>query len=135
MSCGARLPAGRLPHPHLFYIIGLIIFAIGLVIRWGSIMYLGRFFTVNVAIARDHELITTGPYRFVRHPSYTGTFFIFLGFGLCLLNIWAMIALLLPVWAVFLWRMQVEEIALRGAFGERYRTYAERTWRVLPPLY
>lgn len=46
-----------------------------------------------------------------------------------------MIALLLPVWAVFLWRMHVEETAFLGAFGERYRVYAERTWRVLPPLY
>lgn len=39
----ARLPAGRLPHPHLVYLIGLIVFAIGLVIRWSSIIYLGRF--------------------------------------------------------------------------------------------
>ena len=80
----AAFPQGRLPHAQTFYIIGLILFALGLIIRWIAIIHLGRFFTVNVAIAHDHQLITTGPYRFVRHPSYTGTLLIFLGFGLCM---------------------------------------------------
>ncbi len=64
----AACPQGRLPYPRVFYIIGLILFVLGLIVRWAAIIYLGRFFTVNVAIAEDHQLITTGPYRFVRHP-------------------------------------------------------------------
>ena len=79
------LPQGRLPHPQTFYVIGLILFVLGLIIRWISIIHLGRFFTVNVAIAEDHQLVTTGPYRYARHPSYTGTLLIFLGYGLCML--------------------------------------------------
>ena len=131
----AALPQGRLPHAQTFYLVGLILFVLGLVIRWIAIIHLGRFFTVNVAIAEDHQLITTGPYRFVRHPSYTGTLLIFLGFGLCMLNIFSLAAVFLPISAAFLWRMRVEEAALRDAFGERYLTYAASTARIVPGLY
>ncbi|MEO7723399.1 MAG: isoprenylcysteine carboxylmethyltransferase family protein, partial [Chthoniobacterales bacterium] len=65
----AAFPLASLPHPRFFYVAGLVLFILGLIIRWIAIIYLGRFFTVNVAIAEDHELITTGPYRYVRHPS------------------------------------------------------------------
>ncbi|MBA3543737.1 MAG: isoprenylcysteine carboxylmethyltransferase family protein [Chthoniobacterales bacterium] len=131
----AALPQGSLPHPKLFYVAGLILLILGLTIRWIAIIHLGRFFTVNVAIAQDHKLITTGPYRYVRHPSYTGTLLIFLGFGLCMLNIYSLAALFLPIAAAFLWRMHVEETALAEAFGDRYRDYTARTRRVIPFLY
>jgi protein-S-isoprenylcysteine O-methyltransferase len=131
----AAFPQGRLPYPRVFYVIGLILFLLGLVVRWVAIVYLGRFFTVNVAIAEDHQLITTGPYRYLRHPSYTGTFLIFLGYGLCMLNIFSLAAVFLPVAAAFLWRMHVEEGALREAFGERYLSYAARTRKLIPWTY
>jgi protein-S-isoprenylcysteine O-methyltransferase Ste14 len=128
-------PQGRLPHARTFYIIGLILFLLGLVIRWVAIIYLGRFFTVNVSIAEDHQLITTGPYRYVRHPSYTGTLLIFLGFGLCMLNILSLVAIFLPISIAFLWRIHVEEDALRKAFGDGYCDYAARTRRLVPLIY
>jgi protein-S-isoprenylcysteine O-methyltransferase len=128
-------PQGQLPYRVTVYLIGLILFALGLVIRWVAIIHLGRFFTVNVAIAEDHRLITTGPYRFVRHPSYTGSLFIFLGYGLCMLNIFSLATVFLPVSVAFLWRMHVEEAALRGAFGKRYLTYAASTARIVPWLF
>lgn len=131
----ARVPSGRFSHPLAFYLAGLALFVLGLIIRWAAIIHLGRFFTVNVAIAEDHQLITTGPYRFVRHPSYTGSFFIFLGFGLCTLNIFALGAILLPISVAFLWRIHVEEMALRENFGDRYREYAARTNRVIPLIW
>jgi len=128
----AAFPQGRLPHPQIFYLIGLILFVFGLIIRWVAIIHLGRFFTVNVAIAEDHQLITTGPYRYVRHPSYTGTLLIFLGFGLCTLNFFSLAAIFLPITAAFLWRMHVEETVLREAFGGSYGTYATHTRRLIP---
>ncbi len=131
----AVFPQGRLPHPQAFYVIGLILYVLGLIIRWVAIIHLGRFFTVDIAIAHDHELITTGPYRYVRHPSYTGTLLIFLRFGLCMLNIFSLAAVFLPISAAFLWRMHVEEEALRAAFGECYLVYADRTWRLIPLIY
>ncbi len=47
-----------------------------------AIIYLGRFFTTNVAIATDYRLIDSGPYHLLRHPSYTGSLLIILGFSL-----------------------------------------------------
>jgi len=126
--------AGMSGVPRLRYL-GIAAFAAGLAIRWYAIVHLGRFFTVNVAIAAGHRLIDTGPYRFVRHPSYTGALMAFLGLALCLAN-WASLAVMLvPIFLVFLRRMHVEEGALLQAFGDQYRDYMHRTKRLIPAVY
>jgi protein-S-isoprenylcysteine O-methyltransferase len=115
--------------------LGVVIAIAGLALRWYSILYLGRFFTVNVAIAADHRLIDTGPYRRIRHPSYTGALLAFAGLGVCTQN-WASLAIIvLGTTLAFLYRIHVEEAALTGAFQERYRRYVQRTWRLVPGLY
>jgi protein-S-isoprenylcysteine O-methyltransferase len=120
----------------LFRLLGIVLFAAGLALRWYSIVQLGRFFTVNVSIAADHELIESGPYRFVRHPSYTGMLTAFLGFALTLGNWAALLIMMVPVSWVFVYRMNVEERALRAALGERYVAYSGRTKkRLLPFIY
>ena len=134
-TCRAALPQFRLPHRSLFYLMGLLLFVLGLIIRWLAIIQLGRFFTVNVAISEDHELITTGLYRYLRHPSYSGTLVTFLGFGLCLLNWLSLAVIFIPVAAAFIWRMHVEEEALGEAFGDRYRQYAASRARIIPLVY
>jgi protein-S-isoprenylcysteine O-methyltransferase len=116
-------------------IAGIAIFAAGIAIRWYAIVYLGRFFTVNVAIASDHRLVEGGPYRFVRHPSYTGSLLAFLGLGICMCNWGSLAALLVPTLLVFLRRIHVEEAALTAAFGDQYRDYMRRTKRLIPALY
>jgi protein-S-isoprenylcysteine O-methyltransferase len=114
---------------------GIGFFVLGLMLRWYAIIYLGRFFTVNVAIAADHRLIDGGPYRYVRHPSYAGALMAFFGLGLCIGN-WASLALLLvPISCVFLWRMHVEEEALLRGLGDAYRSYMGRTKRLIPGIY
>jgi protein-S-isoprenylcysteine O-methyltransferase len=114
---------------------GTALFVAGLAIRWYAIIYLGRFFTVNVAIARDHELIEDGPYRRVRHPAYSGGLLAFLGIGLCIGN-WASIAVIvIPILSVFLWRIHVEEAALLSGLGDQYRSYMNRTKRLIPGVY
>ena len=114
---------------------GAVLFFLGLALRWASIYHLGRFFTVNVAIADDHRVIDTGPYRYIRHPSYTGALMAFAGFGLCLSNWLGFLLILLPVTAVFLYRIHVEEAALRAGLGKAYEDYCSRTKRLLPLLY
>jgi protein-S-isoprenylcysteine O-methyltransferase len=126
----AGVGAGQVLRP-----LGIALFAAGLAIRWYAILHLGQFFTVNVAIAANHRLIDTGPYRFVRHPSYTGALMAFLGLALCLANWASMAVLVVPVFLVFLWRMHIEERALAQALGDGYRDYMRRTKRLIPALY
>jgi protein-S-isoprenylcysteine O-methyltransferase len=129
------LPAAKFGPAPLNPLLGAAIFLVGLAIRWYAIVYLGRFFTVNVAIAADHRLIDSGPYRFIRHPSYAGALMAFLGLGLTIGN-WVSLALLLaPTLMVFQRRMDVEESALIQAFGTRYQDYMRRTKRLLPGIY
>jgi protein-S-isoprenylcysteine O-methyltransferase len=127
LSMAALMPSAR--------IAGVVLFAAGLIIRWYAIIYLGRFFTVNVAIAADHQLIDGGPYRYIRHPSYTGALMAFLGLGLSIGNWASLAALTVPVFLVFLWRMRVEEQALLQGLGIKYRDYMQRTKRLVPALY
>jgi protein-S-isoprenylcysteine O-methyltransferase len=115
--------------------LALVLFAAGLALRWWAILSLGRFFTVDVAIHTGHELVERGPYRVLRHPSYTGALLAFVALGLTF-GSWPALALAtLPVLAVLLWRMRVEERALAGHFGEAWRAYAARTWRLLPGVW
>jgi protein-S-isoprenylcysteine O-methyltransferase len=126
---------GKLPCLHFWAFVGLLFFLGGVALRWSSIFYLGRFFTVDVAIADKHELIDTGPYRFIRHPSYTGALLAFAGFGLVLGNWLALLCLVFPITAAFLWRIRVEEHALIAGLGNSYRQYILRTKRLVPFVY
>jgi protein-S-isoprenylcysteine O-methyltransferase Ste14 len=135
VNMSRRWPVAALPYQHLFAALGVIVFVAGLVLRWYSIIQLGRFFTVNVAIAEDHQLIESGPYRWVRHPSYTGALLAFLGFGLSLGNWLALVVITVPISFAFAYRMNVEERALIGALGDRYASYARRRKRLVPFIY
>ena len=128
-------PWATFPRHSALTIVSVAIFVAGLIIRWWAIIHLGRFFTVNVSIAPDHQLVDTGPFWFVRHPSYTGVLLAFVGLALTLHNWVAFLAVLVPIFCVFLYRMRIEEEALTEAFGERYRGYMRRTKRLIPKLY
>src|SRR5262252_1383604 len=89
-----RIPAAALGARQALFWIGCALFAVGGILRWYSILYLGRFFTVTVAIHSRHEIIDTGPYRHIRHPSYAGALLAILGLALCLAN-WASLLLMM----------------------------------------
>ncbi len=129
----ANFRAALLPAP--FSALGSICFVAGIFLRWYSIIQLGRFFTIDVAIAADHQIVDSGPYRFVRHPSYAGALLAFVGFGLVMRNWVSLLALTAPIFLAFLYRINVEERALLEAFGDRYRAYTRRTKRLIPFLY
>ena len=130
-----HFPASRLPYQRIFVIVGVVLFVAGLFLRWWAIITLGRFFTVDVTIEKDHELIERGPFRIVRHPSYTGVLMAFAGFALSLGNWAALLVILLPIGAAFVHRMNVEENALSGALGRQYPDYMRRTKRLVPFIY
>ncbi len=134
-TAAARFHLADVPFLKATPAIGSSVFGLGLLLRWYAIIHLGRFFTVNVAIADDHRLVDTGPYRWARHPSYTGWLLAITGLGLCLGNWLSLAILLAATFTVIAWRIGIEERALRGAFGDTYAAYARKTARLLPLIY
>jgi protein-S-isoprenylcysteine O-methyltransferase len=131
----AHWPAVALPHRQMFAFAGVFLFVTGLFLRWWAIITLGRFFTVDVTIEKDHELVERGPFRVARHPSYTGVLLAFVGFALTLRNWAALLIILVPIFTAFIRRMNVEEEALSRALGTRYADYTRRTKRLVPFVY
>jgi len=131
MSGHGRVPASWLGSMQW---IGSALLAGGLLLRAWSIHVLARFFTVDVSVQAGHQLVERGPYRWVRHPSYTGALLAFLGLGVGLGNAFALPVLMLPVLWAFWRRIAVEEAVLREAFPGAYAAYAARTGRLLPLL-
>ncbi len=107
----------------------------GLVLRWWAILALGRFFTVDVAIATDHQLVVRGPYRRMRHPSYTGMMLAFAALAVSLQNWLSLACMLIPITLALAYRIKVEETVLLAAFGDDYRRYSRTTKRLVPGLY
>ena len=118
-----------------FYPYGCGVYVGGLIVRWYAILYLGRFFTVDVAIHSDHRVVDSGPYRLIRHPSYFGALLAFLGLGVCLLNWISILVIFVPITSAFLFRIRVEESALIGSLGNSYLEYSARTKRIIPFIY
>jgi protein-S-isoprenylcysteine O-methyltransferase len=129
------VPGATVRSPVGFYRFGFVVFVFGLALRWFSIGYLGRYFTVNVAVNPEQAVVDSGPYRYVRHPSYTGALLAFFGFGCCLSNWLSILFLTVPICAAFLWRIRIEEAALLEALGDKYTEYTRRTKRLIPWLY
>lgn len=128
---GAEFGAGRFP----LFVLGLAVMTAGMGLRLWSILVLGRFFTVDVRVHPDQTVVDRGPYRFVRHPSYTGLILFFAGVGLALSN-WASLLVLAVVPTVgLLVRIRSEERALIAGLGDRYRRYADDHRRLFPGLW
>ena len=128
-------PFGRLPGEQpLWLLVGAACIA-GASIRHSAVATLAAYFTYQVEIQTDHRLIETGPYRRIRHPGYLGGLLVLLGVGIATANWLAIVGLMVPVLAAFLWRIRVEEEALRGEFGRQFDSYAGRTCRLVPGLY
>jgi protein-S-isoprenylcysteine O-methyltransferase len=113
--------------------LGLLVIGLGL--RWYAIVTLGRLFTVDVAVLPEHALVERGPYRFVRHPSYTGLLLAFLALGLYFGNWLSLAALLVVITPAVLRRIAAEEVALRHGLGAPYDAYCARTKRLVPGVY
>jgi len=111
---------------------GLILYMLGLIIRWTAIIQLKKAFTVDVAINKQHELKTDGLYRIIRHPAYLGLWLIFIGLSVSLNSILSFIAITIPVFLVILYRIIVEEKLLTEEFGVAYKDYARNTKRLIP---
>jgi protein-S-isoprenylcysteine O-methyltransferase Ste14 len=118
-----------------FALTGIILLVTGIIIRFIAIRQLGKFFTVDVTIRENHELVQHGFYKYIRHPSYSGGLLSFLGFGISLNNWLSLAIVFLPVLFTFIIRMNLEEKVLEEQFGSQYSDYIKRTKRLIPFIY
>jgi protein-S-isoprenylcysteine O-methyltransferase len=116
------------------FAVGICCAVAGTALRWWAILTLGRYFTVDVATQAAQPVIESGPYRYVRHPSYTGELLALFGFGVALGNWAGLLAMILLPAGPFAYRIAVEETALRSQLGQPYEKYMSRTWRLIPYL-
>lgn len=114
---------------------GFAMFLAGFAMRRWSQMTLGRYFTFTVMTSTDQPLVTTGPYRFVRHPGYTGVMLIVIGSGAVSGNWVGLAGWTLLVMLPLLYRIHVEEHALLRALGDTYRSYATHHKRLIPLIW
>lgn len=92
---------------------------------------LGHRFSAFVAIQERHELVTDGPYRHLRHPSYLGALLGSVGWALVCRSVVGLLLSVL-VWGALLVRIDAEEALLASEFGAPYQAYRARTWRLIP---
>ena len=130
----ARVPAWEIPGKWVLFLCGLGLMWAGVLLRQWAVWALGRFFTVTVRVDEDHRVIDRGPFRWVRHPSYTGLLLTLAGVGLVMGN-WLSLAALVALPATgLLIRIRVEERALMSSVPG-YPEYARGRSRLIPGLW
>ena len=110
---------------------GIALMVGGEVFRLYAIRSLGRYFTFVVALHPGQRVVESGPYRLIRHPSYTGSLVTLFGMCLAMAN-WLSLLGMIPVALGYWYRIRVEERALVEGLGEEYRAYVRRTKRIIP---
>ena len=111
--------------------LGIGITVLGFAVTYWARWTLGRNWSSNVTVKVGHELIRTGPYRFVRHPIYTGMMIAFAGTVMAL-NQWRGVAAWVLLWISFTIKRMKEEEFMRETFGAQYDDYARSTGAIFP---
>lgn len=115
--------------------LGLALIIFGIIFRFIAIISLGRFFTVDVTIRKDHKLKKNGLYRYLRHPSYFAALLSFIGLGVSLNNWVSLLLLTIDITVVFIFRIKIEEKVLIEQFGSEYIEYKKSTSGLIPFIY
>jgi protein-S-isoprenylcysteine O-methyltransferase Ste14 len=130
-----RLPQFAIPHPGAVAAAGLVLAWCGIAFRLWAIRSLGRFFRGVVHVQEGHQVVQTGPYRFLRHPSYSGGLLAVLGFSLTFGNVVSALAFFAAFLLALLYRIRAEERMLFAELGDDYARYAARTRRLIPGVW
>jgi protein-S-isoprenylcysteine O-methyltransferase Ste14 len=135
LAGAAASVAPSLGMPGAARVIGVIVMWLGLATRVWAIAALGAAFRTTVEVDAGQAVVSSGPYKRIRHPAYAGLLLVVAGFGLAIGN-WLSLAvcLLLPLPSV-LWRIHVEEAELERVLGDAYGAYRARTTRLIPWLW
>jgi len=114
---------------------GLTLVAAGIGLRAWSIVTLGRFFQYQIKVQPGHQVVTGGPYRYVRHPSYTGIAMVLAGIALASGDVWSLLAVAVLGGAGLAVRIRAEERQLTQALGAEYERFAAGRKRLVPGVW
>ncbi|ELZ24787.1 methyltransferase family protein [Natrinema limicola] len=119
--------------PRLVFAAGIVVLLVGGVIRQYAVRTLNDYFTTTIKIHEDQQVVDTGPYRWVRHPSYTGSLLEYTGIGLVLGNWVSLVTVVGALVIAYVYRIRIEERALSEELGEPYQRFLNRTpYRLIP---
>ena len=130
----AARPGPELDLPEPLRWVGLALVVLGISFALWAIATLGRHYDLELEIHRDHELVRSGPYRFVRHPIYTGLGLHFVGACLATGNLVLIAGTILVTFPALYLRAKTEERLLREQFGHAYDAYASEVGMLVPLL-
>ena len=114
------------------FVIGVLMIVLGSLLRRYCFRTLGEYFTGDVRARVNQPVVSSGPYRLVRHPSYTAGMVMFIGIGLTLGSWLSFVLLTIATIATYSYRVAVEERALLETIGEPYRAYMKERKRFVP---
>ncbi|KAI0948030.1 hypothetical protein AcW1_009644 [Taiwanofungus camphoratus] len=154
MVCGPASLTNKIGFSRTFWV-GFALATVGGYIRWSCYRALGRLFTYEITIRKDHQLVTSGPYSWVRHPSYTSAVTAVVGMGICYgargswlrecgvlatpggqFVSWAYVLLVLYGSTAVAMRTPQEDKLLKGQFGEQWDEWAKKVpYRLVPGIY
>jgi protein-S-isoprenylcysteine O-methyltransferase Ste14 len=129
---------GRLPWPGGLVwpvVAGIVLMAAGIGLRVWSIATLGRFFQYWIKVQPGHRVVTGGPYRYVRHPSYTGIALVLIGIALACDDVWSLVAVAVLGGVGLAVRIRAEERQLTQALGAEYEDFAAGRKRLVPGVW
>ncbi|TCI53330.1 isoprenylcysteine carboxylmethyltransferase family protein [Exiguobacterium sp. SH1S21] len=121
--------------PLLVRWLGLGCYIAGVSLRYWGIAHLRHQFTRHVVVRPADEIVSSGPYRFLRHPLYTGLLFITFGFSLYFSHWGVALVGTFAMGIALLWRIHIEEQMLTSHFGSAYQTWAKSRKRLIPFIY
>jgi protein-S-isoprenylcysteine O-methyltransferase Ste14 len=132
---GGWVPALDTPAPGAFAAAGVVLIWVGLAVRVWAVLTLGGSFSTFIQVDPDQVVVTRGPYRWVRHPSYAGLLLVALGFGFGAGNWLSLVVCAVIPPLGLLPRIAVEESEMALVLGDQYRSYQRATHRLVPGLW
>lgn len=119
-------------HVGIFTYLGIFMIIIGISYRAWAVNTLGKYFTATVQIKEGHQLVQSGPYSFVRHPSYTGAFIALIAGGVILESLLGFVISCVAMMIAYYVRITIEEKELIARFGNEYIAYKANTKMLIP---
>lgn len=119
----------------VYTILGVVMIVAGISFRAWAVQSLGKYFTATVQISEDHQLVRTGPYRIVRHPSYTGAFLAIIAGGVILESLVGFILSCTAMIIAYYVRIGIEEKELISRFGDDYLAFKRDTKMIIPYVF